>query len=237
MLALIAGAAAEVDVAPGAHAVPADVDVLFEHDHRSPVIEGGDGGREPRGAGADGDEVRRQVPEVLGLGVPGSDPGQRGRADPRGGAAPDEGAPADARVAACRFAHWYPPRPVRPLYRDRGGRARPGPGGRRQAPVVGLWFACSLEAAPWPGNRRRRLRLPPNQPARSPRRPGGIFAPRLWRSAVEARGRTEPGGGADGLRRKFDVLLVRFSHRARRGRRWAVGARAARRDEKPIGHG
>ena len=170
VLALIAGTAAEVDVAPGAHAVPADVDVLLEHDHGGAVVEGGHGGGEPRGAGADGDEVRRPVPEVLGLGVPGSDPGQCGRADPRGGAAPYEGPPTDARVLACRFAHLYPPS-VPSGHSNRGGRA----GARRAslAPCLQhVWMRAAASGA------------------------GGGSILRRWlrpRPLAEPRVRTEPG--------------------------------------------
>ena len=105
VLALIAGAAAEVDVAAGAQAVPADVDVLFHHDHGGAVIERRDGRRKPGRAGADRDEIRGPVPEVLGLDAPGAEPGQRGRADAGGRALLEEGSPTDARIPACRSAH------------------------------------------------------------------------------------------------------------------------------------
>ena len=57
MLPLIARAATKVDVPPGAHAVSADVDVLFHHDHGGSVVEPGHGRRESCGSGSERDDV------------------------------------------------------------------------------------------------------------------------------------------------------------------------------------
>ena len=121
VLLLVAGAAAEVHVAARAQAVPADVGVLLHHDHGGAVIDSGDGRRESRRAGADGDQIRRQVPEVLRLRLAGpcAESGQRGGADAGGRALPEKGSPTDARILPCRLGHKCPPRRIRTVARVR----------------------------------------------------------------------------------------------------------------------
>lgn len=97
VLPLIARAATQVDIPPGALAVSADVDVLIRHDHGCSVIECRNGRRESRGPRSDGDEIGRQVPIILGLDVP--------RADPNGCTFLEEVSPTDVQVGLFLLAH------------------------------------------------------------------------------------------------------------------------------------
>ena len=105
VLPLIARAATQVDIPPGAHAVSADVDVLIRHDHGGSVIECRNGRRESRGPRSEGDEIGRQVPIILGLDVPLAEAGQRGRADPNGCTFLEEVSPTDVQVGLFLLAH------------------------------------------------------------------------------------------------------------------------------------
>ena len=62
VLLLEAGAAAKGDSSPAQHRVTADVVVLFDDDHRSTLVASHDGGRKPRGAGADDHDVGDAIP-------------------------------------------------------------------------------------------------------------------------------------------------------------------------------
>jgi hypothetical protein len=62
VFALRARTAAQRNVAPAQHRMPAHIVVCFDHDHRRPRIDRLNGGGEPRGASANNHHIRLQVP-------------------------------------------------------------------------------------------------------------------------------------------------------------------------------